>query len=340
MKDRFPVSLQRLWHPRLLCLPLLHRMQIFEGHPSLPRTDGRIATAVPAPFKVVQTPSLSWLPLHLSAHPLGTFLLAASSLPRVTSELAALTPLCVLQTFFGGLACALETHEERILQCVVMHDFAVIKRFHVSRMPRMSFCCVQQNAPNQRLPQPDFGAESDGTWSLQSTKISRLGLDGRAPLRLHLTPEVLNNCGGSNCFAPKCELVCSTDNFCTDAKCARSCSSNQDLQLAVFTRSLPDSSTCDIISANLESWLILQKIKRLTKSSTQQRSDRSNLLFTVFPRENHRNESLTLKSFFWACVMLRAYRRMKHNGPWTLPCRTPIVTWTLATNIPKLFRMM
>ena len=72
---------------------------------------------------------------------------------------------------------------------------------YVSRMPRMSFCCVQQNAPNQRLPQPDFGAESNGTWIPQSTRISRLGLDGRAPLRLHLTPEVLNNCGGSNCFA-------------------------------------------------------------------------------------------------------------------------------------------
>ena len=47
-----------------------------------------------------------------------------------------------------------------------------------------------------------------------------------------------------------------------------------------------------------------------------------------------------LRSSFWACVMLRAYRRMKHNGPSTLPCRTPIVTWTLVTGLPRLFRMM
>ena len=34
----------------------------------------------------------------------------------------------------------------------------------------------------------------------------------------------------------------------------------------VTSRRLPDSSTCDTISANLESWLFRQQIKRLTKS--------------------------------------------------------------------------
>ena len=96
MEDRFSVGMLWLWHPRRLCLPLLHRIQIFEGRSSLPGIDERIATAVPAPFQmtVVRTPSLSWLRLHLSAHPLVMFLLAAISLPRVTSELAALTLLC------------------------------------------------------------------------------------------------------------------------------------------------------------------------------------------------------------------------------------------------------
>ena len=84
----------------LFCL----EKNIFEGRPSLPGIDGRIATAVPAPFQttVVQTPLLSWLRLHLSAHPLDMFLLAAISLPRVTSELAA-TLLCVLQASVEGL---------------------------------------------------------------------------------------------------------------------------------------------------------------------------------------------------------------------------------------------
>ena len=30
---------------------------------------------------------------------------------------------------------------------------------------------------------------------------------------------------------------------------------------------------------------------------------------------------------------------MEHNGPSTLPCRTPIVTWTLVTSLPRLFRI-
>ena len=121
VEDRFPEGLQLFWHPLLLCLPLLPCIRIFEGHPSLPGTD----TVVPAPFQatVVQTPSLSWLRLHLSTPPLGVFLLATISLPRVTSELAALIPLCVRQASFGVLACALETHEQGILQCVVVHDF-------------------------------------------------------------------------------------------------------------------------------------------------------------------------------------------------------------------------
>ena len=48
---------------------------------------------------LLQTPSLSWLRLHLSAHPQGMFLHATISLPRVTSELAALTLLCTPSLF-------------------------------------------------------------------------------------------------------------------------------------------------------------------------------------------------------------------------------------------------
>ena len=149
----------------------------------------------------------------------------------------------------------------------------------------MSFCCLQQDAPNQRLPQPDFGAQSDGTRSRQFTGILSPGLDGlgdpqlrlcaRASLGLHLTSEVLDNCGGSNCFTPKCELACSAGNICIDATSTSS--------LLLFTRSLPDSSTCDTISANLESWLCLQKNQEAHQVVLKAKSDRSNLL-TVFPR--------------------------------------------------------
>ena len=117
--------------PSTLAAVLASSIRILEGHPSLPGTDGRIATAVPAPVKmaVVQTPSLSWLRLHLSAPPLGMLLLAAISLPRVTSELAALTLLCVLQASFEGLVCAVHG----ILQCVVVHGFVTFPAF-----PRLS----------------------------------------------------------------------------------------------------------------------------------------------------------------------------------------------------------
>ena len=53
-------------------------------------------------------------------------------------------------------------NREENLQNVVLLDFVFFQRFHVSRLPRMSFCCTQQNAPNQRLPQTDLGAQSNG----------------------------------------------------------------------------------------------------------------------------------------------------------------------------------
>ena len=131
MEDQFLARLQLFWHPLLLYLPLLPCARIFESHPSLARIDGRIATAVPVPLRmtVVQTPLLSWLRLHLSAHPLDMFLPAAISLPRVTTELAALAFPCVLQASFEGLVCALETHVQGILQCVVVHGFATFTAF-------------------------------------------------------------------------------------------------------------------------------------------------------------------------------------------------------------------
>ena len=122
--DQFPVSLQRLWHPRLPCLPLLPRIQTSKAS-SLPRTDGRIETAVPIQTTLVQTPLLSWLRLHLSAHPL------------VYSE-----PL-------SKVLRALSRHMNR--------DLAMCR---IARLPRMSFCCIQQSAANQRLPQPDWGCQA------------------------------------------------------------------------------------------------------------------------------------------------------------------------------------
>ena len=104
----------------------------------------------------------------------------------------------------------------------------------------MNFCCIQQHAPNQRLPQPDFGAQSNGSRSPQSTRISSLDLDGlgnphlclcaRISLGLQLAPEILDNSCGSSCFTSKCELVCSAGSFCIDAARTWSCSSNQYLQ--------------------------------------------------------------------------------------------------------------
>ena len=69
------------------------------------------------PLSVVQTPSLSWLRLHLSAHPLDVYVSSCShffaqSDLRTCSE----TLLCVLQASFESLACVLEG----ILQCVVL----------------------------------------------------------------------------------------------------------------------------------------------------------------------------------------------------------------------------
>ena len=209
-------------------------------------------------------------------------LLAAISLPRVTSELEALTQLCVRQASFEGLVCALETHVQAILQCVVVYGFAT---FPVSRKPRMNFCCIQQNAPNQRLPQPDFCAQSNGSRSPQSTGISSFGLAclddphlclcARISLGLHLTPKVLNNCGGSNCFTSKCELVCY-------GQFLHWCEVRPVLQLQ------PGLPACFCSHVAFQTRALAtpfqrRKIRRLTKSSTKQRSDRSNLL-TVFPR--------------------------------------------------------
>ena len=154
----------------------------------------------------------------------------------------------------------------------------------------MSFCYMQQNAPNLRLPQPDFGAQSDGTKCPESRRISSLGLDGlgdphlclwaRASLTLHLTSEVLNNCCGSYCFTPKCELKRSACNFCIDAMRTWSCSSDQYLQLA-FVHTQP--SRLEHLRQHLSKSGKLRKTRRLTKSSTKQRSDKSNLL-PVFRR--------------------------------------------------------
>ena len=271
---------------------------------------------------------LSWLRLHLSAPPLGMFLLAAISLPRETSELAALIPLCVLHASFGGLACALETHVQGILQCVVVHVFPLFYRFHVSRMPRMSFCCIQQNAPNQRLPQPDFGDQSDGTRSSQSTRMSSLGLDGLgdphlclcalASLGLHLAPEVLNNCGGSHCFTTKCELICSASNLCIDAARTWSCSSNQYLQF-VFVHTQP--SRLEHLRHHFS------RPGKLAFPSENQKAHQvvpeAEVRQVQFPRGT---TAMTLSDavvFFRACVMLRAHRRTKHSGPQRFPFVLP-----------------
>ena len=61
--------------------------------------------------------------------------------------------------------------------CERAHDFVIFQRFHLSRLPRVSFCCIHQNAPNQRLPQPDLGCQANRTRS-PATRISGLGLDG------------------------------------------------------------------------------------------------------------------------------------------------------------------
>ena len=146
---------------------------------------------------------------------------------------------------------ALSRHVNRgsfnVSYCSILPLF---QRFHVSWKPRMSYRCTQQNAPNQHQPQLDFGAQASRTRSPMSTRKTSLGLDGlgnphlrlcsRTSLAFHLTSKELNNCGGSNCFTSKCELVCSTGNLCIHAARTWSCSSNQYLQFA-FVHTQPPS---------------------------------------------------------------------------------------------------
>ena len=133
------VVTMRFWHLRVLSLPLLPRIRIFvlfKRQSSKHRRSHGFACTCPL---------LLWVCFF-----------SQPFLPRVTSELAALILLCVLQASFGGLACTLNTHDLEILQCVAVHGFAAFPA-----VPRLSGASIHQNVPNQRLPQPDFGAQAN-----------------------------------------------------------------------------------------------------------------------------------------------------------------------------------
>ena len=102
------------------------------------------------------------------------------------------------------------------MQCVVVRGFATSQR-----LPRLAVAMhVQQNAPNQCLPQPEFGAQADGVKGPQPSRIleySHLCLCMRMSLRFHLASKILDYCCSSNCFTPESELTCSASNLCIDA---------------------------------------------------------------------------------------------------------------------------
>ena len=130
LKDfsRGPVRLQLFWYSPLLCLPLLFCLRIFEGHTSLAGTDGRIATTMSVPFQttVVQTSSLSWLRLRLSAPPLGILLLVIISLSRVASELTSYSK--PLSEVLRALSRHMDSGSCNVSECT---SLSLFQRFHV-----------------------------------------------------------------------------------------------------------------------------------------------------------------------------------------------------------------
>ena len=164
---QFPASMRRLWRPYTSCHHRLHYTQLLVVHQGLPKTDEQCARVVPVPFQttIAQTPRLSWLLQRQCVCPLGLFPHETISKPRAISELAALTPLCVLQAYSD--ACPLETHEQVILQCVVLLDFATFpasSRLSVATRelrlsPTLATFGQNQVWPNELCPNQTFLAK-------------------------------------------------------------------------------------------------------------------------------------------------------------------------------------